>query len=87
MGDYDFDARMEELRQENRRQREIDEVVEKEEAERKRDLDRIGSRPLGGYGGGGGGLISKVFGWTVFIVFVLVMIFLIALWLFPNGNQ
>ena len=54
MGDYDFEARMEELRQESRRQQEIDEAARKEEAERKRELDRISSRPIGGYGGGGG---------------------------------
>jgi hypothetical protein len=87
MGDDGFDARMEELRQEKQRQREIDEAVEKEDAERKRELDDIRSRPLGGYGGGGGGRISKVLGWTVFIIVVLFVIFLLALWLFPNGNQ
>lgn len=40
-----------------------------------------------GGGGGGGGLISKIFGWTVFIIVVLFVLLLLALWLFPHGNQ
>jgi hypothetical protein len=52
---------------------------------------KLGNPPIMGpsprYGGGGGGLISKIFGWTVFIIVVLVVLFLLALWLFPHGNQ
>src|SRR5580658_6939375 len=57
--------------------------------------EKLGKPPImgpspsygGGGGGGGGGLISKVFGWTVFIIVVLFILLLLALWLFPHGNQ
>jgi hypothetical protein len=87
MSGDDFDSRMEEARRESARQRALDEAKEEEDAKRKRDLSQIMDRSPRGYGGGGGGLISKVFGWTVFIVVVLFVIFLIALWIFPHGNQ
>jgi len=87
MGDDDFDARMEEARRESARQRALDDAKEKEDAKRKRDLNQIMDRSPRGYGGGGGGLISKVLGWTVFIIVVLFVILLLALWIFPHGNQ